>query len=367
LRSLVPLTRDLGLHAAWYTLPPDSGFFTVTKHFHNGLQGGPGELAPRHRQIYADYLERLAGQMRGMDADVWIIHDPQPLALRELVPLRGGAIWRCHIDCSTPNPGVRDYLLPWVHTYDRVLFSMPEYTLPDLLPEQVRTVYPAIDPLAAKHRPRRSGRQKSVLEGLGIDSTRPLVSQVSRFDPWKNPWQVVDVYRRARREIPSLQLAMAGVFAAKDDPEGPRMYRAIREYVGSDPDVHLFTDPARVGWREINALQSGSSVVLQRSAREGFGLTVTEAMWKGRPVVGTPVGGIKAQIRHAENGFLVDTTTEFAELVVRLVRDRQRAKLIGEAARRSVRERFLLPRLLADELRSYAELVQAEVAARLVA
>jgi trehalose synthase len=357
LRSVVPLLQDLGLHARWYVLPPDDDFFAVTKQFHNWLQGQSGEIATDHQRTYTAYLERLAAQMRHLDADVWVIHDPQPVALRSLVPLGGAAIWRCHIDCSTPNGAVREYLLPWLQTYDRTLFSMPEYVLPGLTAEQVRIVQPAIDPLAPKNRPLARIEAQTVLGRLGIDTGRPLVTQVSRFDPWKNPWQVVDAYRLAKQVVPELQLALVGTFAADDDPEAPAIYRAIHEYAGGDPDVHLFTDPASVGAREVNAFQSASNVILQRSTREGFGLTVSEAMWKSRPVIATPVGGIKVQIDHGYSGYLVESTEGCAEYMVQLLTDRILAERIGAAAKRSVRERFLIPRLVQDHLELYGEAV----------
>ena len=362
LRSLVPLLADLGLDACWYVLPPDDDFFAVTKQLHNWLQGHPGEIEPKHQHTYASYLERRAAQMGDLDADVWVIHDPQPLPLRALVPLRGAAIWRCHIDCSTPNGGVHEYLLPWIQAYDRALFSMPEYVLPGLQPEHVRIVHPAIDPVAPKNRPLPPSEATAVLANLGIDSDRPLVTQVSRFDPWKNPWQVVDAYRLAKRAVPEVQLALVGTFAADDDPEAPEIYRAIRNYAGPDPDVHFFTDPDRVGPREVNAFQSASSVILQRSTREGFGLTVTEAMWKARPVVATPVGGIEVQIQDGHNGYLVESTEACADYIVRLLTDSRLAHEIGAAARASVRERFLIPRLVSDHLELYGELVCSQPA-----
>ena len=367
LRSLVPLLQDVGVDARWYVLPPDDGFFSVTKQVHNWLQGAPGEIGPSDKRTYSAYLQRLAAQMADLDADVWVVHDPQPLALRSLVPLEGAAIWRCHIDCSTPNGHVRQYLTPWIRTYDRALFSMPEYVLPGLATEQVRLVYPAIDPLTPKNSPLSMHGAQTILAGLGVDTRRPLVTQVSRFDPWKNPWQVVDAYRLAKRAIPEMQLALVGTFAADDDPEAPEIYKAIREYAGDDPDVYLFTDPTQVGPRQVNAFQSASDVILQRSTREGFGLTVTEAMWKARPVVATPVGGITVQIQHGQNGFLVESTEGCAEYIVRLLTDDRLAKDIGAAARRSVQKRFLLPRLVSDHLQLYQELVgkdtKADVAA----
>ena len=221
-----------------------------------------------------------------------MIHDPQPLALAEFVPLNGASVWRCHIDCATPNGGVREYLGQWLSRYDRTVFSMPEYVLPSVASEQVRIIYPAIDPLTPKNTRVSMRQARAMLADLGIDPERPLVTQVSRFDPWKNPWQVIDIYRLIKSVVPDVQVALVGTFAADDDPEAPRIFDAVREYAGSDPDVHLFTDPVQVGPRQANAFQSGSDIILQRSTREGFGLTVTEAMWKARPVIATPVGGI---------------------------------------------------------------------------
>ena len=367
LRSLVPLSRAVGLDARWYVLPPDEAFFGVTKRMHNWLQGRPGHPTAGDKRTYLDYLARLAKRMEKLRADVWIVHDPQPLPLRSLVPLRGAAAWRCHIDCSTPNQQVQAHLLPWMRDYDRAVFSMPEYASGDLPPGLSQIQHPAIDPLTLKNRPLGLGEAQSILDGLGIDPQRPLVTQVSRFDPWKNPWQAVDAYRLAKREVPGLQLALVGVFSAKDDPEGPKIYRSVLRHARRDPDIHLFTDPRRVGQREVNAFQAGSTAILQRSVREGFGLTVTEAMWKGRPVIATPVGGIKLQIRDAENGFLAATTEDCAERIVRLIRNPNLARAVGEAARSSVRERFLLPRLLLDDLRLYGGLVSNRPGSRLVA
>jgi trehalose synthase len=363
LRSLVPLTRGLGIDAGWYVLPPDDAFFAVTKQIHNWLQGQPGRPTPAERRTYLGYLERVAAAMGGLRPDLWVVHDPQPLPLRSLAPLAGPAIWRCHIDCSAPNPAVRDWLLPFVTPYDRVVFSMRQYVLAGLPDDRVEVELPAIDPLSPKNRPLARREALAVLGQLGIDPRRPLVTQVSRFDPWKDPWGVVDAYRLAKRSIPDLQAALVGVFSATDDPEGPRVYERIREYAGGDPDVHLYTDPARVGDREVNAFQTGSTVVLQRSLREGFGLTVTEAMWKARPVIATPVGGITEQITSGQDGFLVESAEDCARLIVELVRAPDRARRIGEAARERVRRDFLLPRLLADELALYRSLVEAEAAA----
>jgi trehalose synthase len=204
LRSLVPLSRSIGLDAHWYVLPPDDGFFDVTKRMHNWLQGAPGKLRSRHKQTYLAHLRQIAEQTDRLRADVWVVHDPQPLPLRALVPLEGPAIWRCHIDCSTPNGSVAPYVLPWIRGYDRAVYSMPAYALPGLAPEQARIIYPAIDPLSPKNRPLAPAAAGAVLGQLGIDPQRPLVSQVSRFDPWKDPWQAIDAYRLAKQALPAL-------------------------------------------------------------------------------------------------------------------------------------------------------------------
>ncbi len=353
LKSLVPLQRDLGLDAHWYVLPPDDAFFSVTKKMHNLLQGGHGRLSVAERDVYLGYLEKVASRMRAMRADVWIVHDPQPLPLRSLVPLGGRTIWRCHIDSSTPERSLASELLADICAYDRSVFSLADYIFPGLPARHAAIVHPAIDPLTAKNRPLPRARARRVLGSLGLDPARPLVAQVSRFDPWKNPWQAVDAYRLAKRHIPELQLALVGVFAARDDPEGPKVYRSVRRHAGPDPDIHLYTDPDRVGATEVNAFQSASDVVLQRSSREGFGLTVTEAMWKARPVVATPVGGITVQVKDGQNGYLAGSAEECAQRIVELVTQPRLARRIGRAARDAVRERFLLPRLLRQHLALY--------------
>jgi trehalose synthase len=254
---------------------------------------------------------------------------------------------------------VREYLLPLIESYDGWVFSLPEFILSGLAPDKAWITSPAIDPLKEKNQPLATQDASLVLSNLGIDPSRPLVAQVSRFDPWKDPWQAIDAYRLAKQELPGLQLALVGVFSASDDPEGPEIYESVRIYAGGDPDVHLYTDPNLVGEREVNAFQSFPDAVLQRSKREGFGLTVTEAMWKRRPVIATPVGGIKTQIHHGVNGFLVETAAACASHIVELVRRPEVAKTIGEAAHTSVLKSFLMPRLIRDELALYAELLES--------
>jgi trehalose synthase len=354
LEGLVPLLCSFGLDAEWYVLPPHDEFFAITKRLHNALQGRAEGLSASDWTTYLHVLEQIAHGMQRLSADVWVIHDPQPLPLGALANLSGGSLWRCHLDCSAPNARVASRLLPWVQAYDRAIFSYAEYVFQGLASAQVGLEFPAIDPLAPKNRPLRRTTALAILAGLGLDPRRPLVTQVSRFDPWKNPWQAVDIYRLAKRRLPGLQLALVGVFSAKDDPEGPQVYESVRRYAHADPDIHLFTDPVQVAEREVNAFQTASMAILQRSTREGFGLVVTEAMWKARPVIGTPVGGIVSQIDHGQTGVLATDPAECADWLVRLAEDASLATRLGRAARESVRTRFLLPRLVHDELGLYS-------------
>lgn len=350
LKGLIPLKQDVGLDAAWYTLPPDDEFFRVTKEFHNFLQGKAGTLPPEAFDTYLRHNERTAMLMKEIAADVWVIHDPQPLATIAWLDSSRPAIWRCHIDTSRPNPQVQSFLLPFVQRYDHVIFSARDYVFPHLSSGNVHFFAPAIDPLTPKNRPLPRSVARERLRGLGLDPNRPIVSQVSRFDPWKDPWGVIDAYRSARRRVPGLQLALVGVMAAQDDPEALRVADDVARYAGGDPDIHLFTDPAQVGDVEVNAFQSGSDVILQKSIREGFGLTVAEAMWKGVPVVGGDCGGIRLQIADSENGFLVDCASSCADRIVQILTEPELAARLGRAGRETVRSSYLLPRLLHDYL-----------------
>jgi trehalose synthase len=353
LKSFVPLQRGAGLDADWYVLEPDQHFFDITKKIHNTLQGQPGELTPEERRYFLAHNERTATQMAGFATDVWVIHDPQPVAViayRDIHP----AIWRCHIDTSTPNPSVRDFLLPYIREYDATIFSLAQFALPGLDSAKLAVFTPAIDALVAKNAPLPRDYAKHVVRKFGPDPTRPLVTQVSRFDPWKDPVGVVEAFRLARQRVPGLQLAMVGMTAA-DDPESTRVYAETEAYVGADPDVFMLTERDRVFDFEVNAFQTASDVVIQKSLREGFGLTVSEAMWKGTPVIGGNVGGIRAQIQDGLDGFLVSSVSECAERIVTLLQDHDLARRMGERGRDRVRENFLMPTLVLNYMRLIAK------------
>jgi len=285
----------------------------------------------------------------GLTADLWLIHDAQVLPLLHYLNSPPG-VWVCHVDATRPNKSVMGLLRSYMSDYKIVMASMPEYLPEDNNADRVFVSPPAIDPLIPKHKPLSFDQAREVLAGLGIDPGRPLVTQVSRFDRWKDPWGVIHAFRLARKEVPTLQLALVGAMTADDDYEALEVLTSVQQYARNDPEIHLFSDPIVIGDLEVNAFQSGSDIIVQKSIREGFGLTVAEAMWKGVPVIGGNCGGIRLQIHDGENGLLVNDIASCARAIVDLLNDRALAKSIGEAGRESVRRSFLMPRLLRDYL-----------------
>jgi len=352
LQSLVPLMCSVGIEAEWYVIEPDDAFFRVSKTLHHGLQGDGEALSREDVALYLGHNQKAAqiAVETGLTADLWLIHDAQVLPLLHYLNSPPG-VWVCHVDATRPNGVIMQLLRSYMSDYKMIVASMPEYLPDDNNVDRVFVSPPAIDPLIPKHKPLGFDRAREVLAGLGIDPGRPLVTQVSRFDRWKDPWGVIHAYRLARKEIPTLQLALVGAMTADDDHEALEVLTSVQQYAQRDPDIHLFSDPAIIGDLEVNAFQSGSDVIVQKSIREGFGLTVTEAMWKGTPVIGGNCGGIKLQINDGETGLLVDDVASCAQAIVTLFNDRERARSMGEAGRESVRNSFLMPRLLRDYLR----------------
>jgi trehalose synthase len=274
----------------------------VTKAIHNALQGNPIGLTSPQEAIFAEYNRRNAEALEGA-WDYVIVHDPQPCGMIEHA--RDAAphwIWRCHIDLSTPNPGVLAFLAPWLGRYDATIFHRPEY-VPEIADLPEAFIWPpAIDPLAPKNMALTIEDAVYITNQFGIDTDRPLLTQVSRFDPWKDPLGVIDAYRLVCEQHPDVQLALVGSMA-HDDPEGWDYYNRTVEHAAGDDDIHILSNLNNVGAVEVNAFQVISDAVIQKSIREGFGLTVAEALWKARPVVGGRVGGILSQIRDGETGF----------------------------------------------------------------
>jgi trehalose synthase len=359
--TLVPLMADVGLDVEWRIIHGTDEFFNVTKAMHNGLQGDPRSLTDSERAVFARYNAANAAELAADDYDIVIIHDPQPVALVEHFPAhRAKWVWRGHIDFSTPNPDVLEVLLPSLRRYDAAVFHMREYA-PDApgLPD-VYIWPPAIDPLAPKNMALSAEDASYIVDQFGIDVERPLLTQVSRFDPWKDPLGVIDAYRLVERELPAVQLALVGSMA-HDDPEGWDYYSRTVNHAQGDPDVHILSNMNNVGSVEVNAFQVHSDVTLQKSIKEGFGLTVTEALWKARPVVAGRVGGIVAQITDGQTGWLVDSPEACAEACIAILRDPAAARQVALRGKEQVRRSFLTPRLLRDWLMLFNRLLETGI------
>src|SRR5438045_2698910 len=303
LYALVPLMRDAGLDAEWRIIQGADEFFGATKTIHNALQGSPQGLTPEQEEVYRQYNATNAEQLED-EYDFVIVHDPQPAFMIEHFPSSHARwIWRCHIDLSTPNQSVLNFLLPALGRYDAAIFHMNEYVpAAPALPQAVIWP-PAIDPLQPKNMALSAEDAAYILDQFGIDVERPLLTQVSRFDPWKDPLGVIDAYRGVKRRFPEVQLALVGSMA-HDDPEGWDYYNRTVEHAAGDSDVYILSNMNNVGAVEVNAFQVHAQAVIQKSTKEGFGLTVTEGLWKGRPTVAGRVGGIVAQIQDGQTGWL---------------------------------------------------------------
>ena len=297
LKSLVPLMNDAGIDTEWLVLDGSPEFFQITKRLHNLLQGAEGKLTRKELKAYVDHDARIAEDFKreGVNPDVWVLHDPQTLPLVSFLPPDSQIIWVCHIDTTLPNQQVMRQLLPFMQKATRVVFSLPQYVAPGLDSSKVHIIPPAIDPLVPKNMELEMSSVRPMLSKLGMDPKRPILSQVARFDMWKDPWGVIDAFRMVKKTVPEVQLAMLGVIEAKDDPGAYDVLETVHKHVGDDPDIHLYSDPEQVGQPEVGAVQKGADVIIQKSLREGFGLSVTEAMWKGTPVIGGNCGGIRIQ------------------------------------------------------------------------
>ena len=371
LRSAVPLYNDLGIRASWKIISGETEFFTVTKKLHNALQGGTEPITDADIRRYEETSRRNAAELSAdpdfAECDFVFVHDPQPAAVLSFSDLRRAkSVWRCHIDTSQPADGAWEYLSRFVEGYDATVFTLAQFVPPSLSPERADLVCPAIDPLSPKNMSLDDRTAHAVLNWIGIEPDRPLVTQVSRFDPWKDPLGVIDAFRLVRPEVPGLQLALVGSMAL-DDPEGWDVYRRIVEAGRTDPDIHVFTNLTGVGNVEVNAFQRFSSVMIQKSIREGFGLVVSEAVWKGTPIVAGRTGGIPLQVADGAGGVLVDSSDDCAKALLELLRDPGRAAALAAAGRERVRRHFLLPRLLLDELTLLDGLSRGEPAGRLKA
>jgi trehalose synthase len=341
LDSLTSLMSSVGIKTGWRTIQGAPDFFGITKKMHNGLQGGDFNLTEMKMQIYEDVVYKNAMRNHLEHHDFVIIHDPQPLPMITHYERRGAWIWRCHVDLSNPNKELWNYLIPFIERYDAVILSIEEYRQSLKTPQLF--FLPAIDPFSITNKELTDEEIKERLRHYQIPTDLPLVVQISRFDRWKDPEGVIKAYKLASREVDCLLVLLGNV--ATDDPEGQEVYQSLLSFRSDRIRVLSHEDTALV-----NALQRRAAVVLQKSIREGFGLTVAEAMWKGTPVIGGNAGGIRYQIQDGLNGFLVSSVEEAADRVVHLIKDEKLRKQMGKRAKESVRERFLLTRLLEQYL-----------------
>ncbi len=337
LNRLLPLMRELGLEARWDVISGGEDFFRVTKDFHNALHGAPYTGRSEDFDLFLATNESNRQRLQ-FDCEFTVIHDPQPVALVDARAGRAGHwIWRCHIDLSHPNQEVWEFLRPFIYKYDAALFSAPQFARQLSIPQYL--MFPCIDPLSEKNIKLEPKYIQGVLERFGIDASRPILTQVSRFDRLKDPVGVVRVYQNVKRYT-DCQLVLAGGGAA-DDPEGAEVLAEVRQVAGNDKDIHILDLPP---WSalEINALQRASTVILQKSLREGFGLTVTEALWKKKPVVASAVGGIPAQIIHKHTGLLAHSIEGAAYQVRYLLSNPALAAKLGEQGHEHVHDHFLI-------------------------
>ncbi len=345
LSGLTLLMNAVGIPTEWRVIQGQPEYFSVTKQMHNALQGGELDFESMRTSIFEDVIAENAVR-NTLDHDWVIVHDPQPLPLIEHYRKKTPWIWRCHIDLSEPHPALWNYLKGFVERYDVMIASCPEYRQELETPQRV--FMPAIDPFNAKNRSLPEDEMDAVLAKYDIPTDLPLVVQVSRFDRWKDPEGVIEAFKIARERVDAT-LVLLGNFAT-DDPEGSEVYDALT----SQRDERIIILACGDDTGLVNALQCRAAVVLQKSIREGFGLTVAEAMLKGTPVIGGNVGGIKYQIRDGENGFLVSSVEEAAERIVELVKDEAKREAMGERAQESVKDGFLLSRYLEQYLDLFA-------------
>jgi trehalose synthase len=352
LQRLVPLMNDVGLKAEWKVIKGEKEFFKVTKTFHNALQGKETELTENMKKIYLHYNE-INAELLDLDYDFVVVHDPQPLAIINYCSKRRNKwIWRCHIDLSKPSGAFWRFLEPSLANYDAYIFSLKDYVKSPLEMRNVAIITPSIDPLSDKNRSLPEDKILSTLKKYHVDPDRPILIQVARFDPWKDPLGVIDTYRLVKKNVSKVQLLLISSMAP-DDPEGWDYFEKTARHAGEDPNIHLLTDLKGVGDLEVNAFQRTSDVALLKSIREGFGLTVTEALWKEIPVVGGNVGGIPLQIKSGETGFLVNYIEEAAEKTLYLLKHPIEAKEMGKNGKEHVKQNFLITKHLKDYLKLF--------------
>ncbi|MDD3013799.1 MAG: glycosyltransferase [Candidatus Gastranaerophilales bacterium] len=360
LKTQIALMQDLGIYTEWHVMRAKPEFFEVTKIFHNTLQGSNMVITDEMKEIYVETVKQNA-KMIAESYDYVIFHDPQTLGMNYFMdaPIKH-SIWRCHIDTSEPNMQTWDFLYPFMQSFDAVIFTLEEFVKENANFKNLVFIPPSIDPLSPKNSEMSEEEVNKLMISYNIDPDRAIMAQISRFDPWKDPLGVIDVYRNIKfgqiqKGIKGLQLVLIGSMA-DDDPEGWIIYDRVMRRAGEDFDLNVYTNFHNVGDVAVKAFQYASDVILQKSLKEGFGLTVAEALWKGKPVVGGKVGGIKLQIQDGVNGFLVSNIQEATEKTVYLLQNPDIAQKMGKAGKELVKDKFIVIRELEDFINLFRKL-----------
>ena len=353
LSGLVPLFNYKRFEVDWYKMEAESDFFKTTKKIHNFFQGQGLPLRSEEKRIYLKTNQRVADDLKKMDFDLLVVHDPQPLASTSFYKPTP-AMLRFHLDSSQYENSFFDR---FIQKYDKKVFSDKRH----VIGKEAEIFPPAIDPLSDTNKP--LDKAEKIIADLGLKTDKPILAQVSRFDKFKNPSGVVDIYKKVKKKLPDSQLILFGIGGAEDDPEAEEVFKRVKRRVAEDRDAHLFFYPDSISHLKqnekeiVNAIQGGADVVFQNSYREAFGLTVTEAMWKGQPVVGSTGVGIKKQIKDGENGFIVKSSTEAAEKALKLIKNPDLKREMGSKAKRSVRRNYLITGLMINHLQAYVDLL----------
>ena len=355
LSTLVPLMKDVGIEAEWQVIKGSDDFFNVTKSIHNGLQGMDVPFTKEMKEIFLKNNQLNEKLFEG-EYDFVVIHDPQPVAIVNYRQEKKGKwIWRFHIDPTNAQEKVWRFIRQLIEKHDAAIFTLKEYAKDDLKLKNIAIIPPAIDPLSPKNMDLDQEEIENIVTKYKVDPNRPIIAQVSRFDPWKDPLGVIDMYRIVKKEVKDVQLVLIASMA-NDDPEGWEYYEKTARHAGEDYDIHLLSNLNGVGNLEVNTFQRASDVIIQKSLREGFGLVITEALWKGKPVVAANVGGIPLQVDNRRTGYLVGDISECAERVIHLLKNTEIANKMGTSGKEYVRKNFLITRLLKDYLNLFNSL-----------
>lgn len=342
LSNMIPLMRDLGIDIDWKVFQANEDFFDVTKEFHNALQGKDSELTPEMKQTYLEHNRKI-GQSLSQEYDLMFIHDPQPLAAIDYANTNGSKwLWRCHIDLSNPNQQFYKFLEPYINQYHGQIYTLPDYVRGSNRKDNIFTIHPSIDPFCEKNKNLSEKKARSIVNRYDVDINRPIITQVSRFDPWKDPLGVIEAFRKVKKKKEDVQLVLVGGLAS-DDPEGKRVYEKVMKEAEGDKDINIYSNLSDL---EVNAFQTASDIILQKSIREGFGLTVTEGLWKGSPVIGGKVGGIPTQIKNED--LLTQSIDETAQKILHLLENEEKRDKLGEKGKEWVRDNFLITRHILD-------------------